>query len=190
MQQPFYDLVMTRQSDRGYLDTPVSRTVIERIIEAARMAPSAHNAQPWKFIVVDDTELKIKIAETTTLIGSGMNQFVRQAPVLIVMVMEFAGIVTEMASRIKRKNFSLIDIGIAAEHICLAATAEGLGSCMIGWFDEPAVSRILAIPRPNRPVLIISLGYPDSNHTRVKRRKPLEKILSYNSYNPDNPVAI
>ncbi len=146
------------------------------------MAPSACNAQPWKFIVVDDPALKAGIAGTTTLPLSGMNKFVKEAPVLIVITMEAANITSTLGSKIKRKHFPLMDIGIAAGHICLAATAEGLGSCMVGWFDEAAVIKQLSIPDQSRPVLIITLGYPKSDHVRKKQRKPLEKIVSFNGY--------
>jgi len=75
----------------------------------------------------------------------------------------------------------LIDIGIIAEHICLAAASEGLGSCMIGWFDESKVKKILNIPSSKRVLLIITLGYA-AKETRTKIRKPIDKIISFNSY--------
>ena len=80
-----------------------------------------------------------------------------------------------------RKHFPLIDIGIAAEHICLQAAAEGLGTCMLGWFDETKVKKLLNIPKSKRVPLIITLGYPASE-TREKRRKNLDNITSYNNY--------
>ncbi len=180
--EDFRKLVLRRQSDRGYLDTPVGRNSIERIIETARLAPSACNAQPWKFIVVDDPALRDRIAGTTTLPLSGMNKFVKEAPVLVVITMEAANITSALGSKIKRKHFPLMDIGIVAGHICLAATAEGLGSCMVGWFDEPQVKKLLSISDHSRPVLIITLGYAKSDHTRNKQRKPLDQILCYNNY--------
>ena len=182
MSDYFYQLVCTRQSDRGYLDTPLDRPLIEQIIEAARMAPSACNAQPWKFIVVDEPELRRKMAASTFLTGTNMNRFVVQAPVLIVLVMKKGNFTSELGSRVKRKHFPLIDIGIAAEHICLAAASKGLGSCMIGWFDEKTVSRLLQIPKQERPVLIITLGHRKNPVIREKKRKPLSEILSYNQY--------
>ncbi len=187
MKESFYQLIATRQSDRNYLDKPVERMVIERIIEAARMAPSACNGQPWKFIAVDEPALKNKVDEATVLPGSEMNRFAVKAPVLIVVVMKMSSFTSELGSRVKRKHFPLIDIGIAAEHICLAAAAEGLGSCMIGWFDETSVRKLLQIPKYDRPILIITLGYPAGREMREKRRKTMEKILSYNSYSSDTP---
>ena len=152
----FYKIIQNRQSDRGYIEKRVEKEKLERILESARISPSACNAQPWKFIVVDNTELKDKLADTTSSKVLGMNHFTKQAPVHIVIVMESANLSSSFGSMVKRKHFPLIDIGIAAEHICLAATAEGLGSCMIGWFDEPKVKKLLDIPKNKRPVLIIT----------------------------------
>lgn len=178
----FQFLVKNRQSDRGYTNQPIAKDKLERIMEAARLSPSACNAQPWRFIVVDEPELKNKLADTTSSTILGMNHFTKQAPIHIVIVMEGANFTSNFGSLVKRKHFPLIDIGIAAEHICLAATAEGLGSCMIGWFDEPAVKKLLNIPKDRRPVLIITLGYPDKAEIREKRRKNLADVVNYNKY--------
>jgi nitroreductase len=178
----FQNLISNRQSDRGYTSQPIEKEKIEKILEAARLSPSACNAQPWKFIVVDDQGIKNKLADTTSSKVLGINHFTKQAPVHIVIVMEGANFTSNFGSLVKRKHFPLIDIGIAAEHICLAATAEGLGSCMIGWFDEPAVKKLLNIPKDRRPVLIITLGYPTKTEIREKRRKNLIDVVSYNKY--------
>lgn len=178
----FQTLVSNRQSDRGYTNQPIEKDKLERILEAARLSPSACNAQPWKFIVVDDPELKNKLADTTSSKVLGLNHFTKQAPIHIVIVMEGANFTSNFGSMVKRKHFPLIDIGIGAEHICLAATAEGLGSCMIGWFDEPAVKKLLNIPKSKRPILIITLGYPEKPETRQKKRKGIDEVVSYNVY--------
>lgn len=178
----FQTLVKNRQSDRGYTSQPIEKDKLERILEAARIAPSACNAQPWKFIVVNDQDIKNKLADTTSSKILGMNHFTKQAPIHIVIVMEGANFTSNFGSMVKRKHFPLIDIGIAAEHICLAATAEGVGSCMIGWFDETAVKKLLKIPRSKRPILIITLGYSEKPETREKRRKSIETVVTYNSY--------
>lgn len=177
----FLDHIRKRQSDRAYLTSPIEKDKLERILEAARLAPSACNAQPWKFIIVDNQELKNKIADCTSSTILGMNHFTKQAPVHIVIVEENANFTSNAGSLIKNKTFPLIDIGIAAEHICLQAAAEGLGTCMIGWFDESKVKKLLNIPKSKRVPLIITLGYPEKE-TREKRRKPLNDVLSYNGY--------
>src|SRR5665647_96577 len=107
------------------------------------MAPSACNAQPWKFVVVTDPALISKLAEAASAKLLGMNSFVGQAPVLIVIVRENPNFSSKVGGTIKNKDYSHIDIGIAAENICIQAKAEDLGSCMIGWFDEKQVRTCL-----------------------------------------------
>jgi len=174
-------LIISRQSDRKYSDKAIEKEKLDRIVEAGRMAPSACNAQPWKFIVVTSPELILNIAEAASEKIIGMNTFVGQAPVLLIIIREKANFSSIIGGTIKKKDYSLIDIGIASQNICIQATAEGIGSCMIGWFDEKALKKILGIPRSKRVELIITLGYSLSNK-REKRRKPPEDIISYNKY--------
>ena len=129
------DLIISRQSDRKYSDRPVEREKLDRILEAGRMAPSACNAQPWKFILVTDQDLIIKIAEAASAKLIGMNSFVARATAIIVIVREKPNLSSKVGATIKNKDYSLIDIGIATENVCLQAKAEGIGSCIIGWFD-------------------------------------------------------
>ena len=175
------DLIKSRQSDRKYSEKPVEKDKLNRILEAGRMAPSACNAQPWKFIVVDNPELLGKLAEAASAKLLGMNMFVSQAPLMIVIVRESPNFTSKIGATIKNKDYSLIDIGIASENICLQAKAEGIGSCMLGWFDEKMVKNILEIPRSKRVELIITLGYSMSDK-REKRRKPAEETVAYNKY--------
>ena len=150
----FLQLVLSRQSDRAYdKERPVETEKLERILEAGRLAPSACNAQPWKFVVITDRELAVKIGKAAA--GLGMNKFAKDAPVHILVV--------------------------EAAHITLAAESEGLGSCMIGWFDEKEMKRLADIPSSKRVLLDITIGYP-VKEKRKKMRKPKEKVISYNSY--------
>lgn len=175
------DLIISRQSDRKYSDKPVEKDKLDRIVEAGRMAPSACNAQPWKFIVVTDPELIGKIAEAASAKLIGMNSFVTQASVIIVVVREKPNFSSKVGATIKNKDYSLIDIGIATENICLQAKSEGIGSCIIGWFDERMLRKILLVPGSKRVELIITLGYSLSEQ-REKRRKPAAETVSYNKY--------
>jgi len=175
------ELILRRQSDRKYSDKPVEKEKLERITEAGRMAPSACNSQPWKFIVVNDPALLIRLAEAASGKLLGMNVFVSQAPIIIVIVRETPNFSSKVGGTIKRKDYSHIDIGIAAENICLQATAEGLGSCILGWFDEKQVRSILEIPSSKRVELLITIGYPLGEY-RTKKRKPGEVTVSYNKY--------
>ncbi len=175
------DLIISRQSDRKYSDKPVEKEKLDRIIEAGRMAPSACNSQPWKFIVVTDRDLVLKIADAASAKLIGMNSFVAQAPVILVIVRERPNMSSKVGATIKNKDYSLIDIGIATENLCLQAKAEGIGSCIIGWFDEKLIKKLLSIPKSKRVELIITLGYSLSEQ-REKRRKPAEETVSYNKY--------
>ena len=159
----------------------IEKEKIERILSTVRLSPSACNAQPWKFIVVDDVELKNKIADTTSSRLLGMNHFTKQALVHIVVIEENANFTSTFGAWAKKTHYPHIDIGIAAAHLCLAATEEGLGSCMIGWFDEKKVKELLKIPKSKKAVLIITLGY-SAQALREKQRKTMQQIVSYNSY--------
>lgn len=175
-------LMKKRQSTRSYASLPVEKEKIIRCIEAARLAPSACNAQPWKFIVVDDAELKNKLADCLSSKILGMNHFTKQAPVHVAIVRENANFTSTVGQVLKDKEYPLIDIGIAATHFCLQATAEGLGTCILGWFNEKEAKRLLSIPKDKRLELIITVGYPSSTEIRQKVRKELSKILSFNKY--------
>ena len=179
--QMILDLIISRQSDRKYSDKTIEKDKLDRILEAGRMAPSACNAQPWKFVVATDPKLVLKIADAASAKLIGMNSFVAQASVILVIVREKPNMSSKVGATIKDKDYSLIDIGIAAENICLQATAEGIGSCIIGWFDERMIRKILGIPKSKRVELIITLGYSQSEK-REKRRKPADETVSYNKY--------
>ena len=175
----FAELIRHRQSDRRYFDKPVEKEKIEMCLEAARLAPSAENAQPWKFIIIEDATIRKQIADAAS--GFGVNRFTHQAPVLAAVVLERANMLSTLGSVIQDKEYPLMDIGIAAIQFCLQAADIGLGTCIIGWFNEKKVKKILNIEKKKRVPLLISLGYPESPQ-RKKIRKPLEKMSSWNTY--------
>jgi nitroreductase len=179
----FIDLVAKRQSVRRYLPRNIEPEKIERCLEAARLAPSASNSQPWSFIVVDDPGLKNKVARQTYGNIIAFNKFVMTAPVLVVFIVEKPKVITRLGSMIKKLDYPLIDIGIAAEHFCLQATDEGLGTCMLGWFNARPIKKLLHVPMSKTIGLIISVGYPPEDYrVRAKTRKSLEEVVRYNSY--------
>lgn len=180
----FSDLLTTRQSVRKYLkDKPVEKEKIQKLIEAVRLAPSASNSQPWKLIIVDEPELVNKIANATYSQLVSFNKFATQAPVLAVLTIEKPKLVTQIGGKIKDREFPLIDIGIAAQNFCLQATELGLGTCMLGWFDESAIQKYLDIPTHKRIGLIITVGYAPENYPlRDKIRKDSDTMSSYNKY--------
>ncbi len=179
----FYKLVNSRQSVRKFSDKPVDRKVILQCIEAARLAPSACNAQPWKFIIVDDNELKNKIAKKAYGPLRSFNKFVPTAPVLIVITIEKSPFIPHIGGKIKNKPYHYYDIGITADHFCLQAEELGLGTCMLGWFNEKKVQQILHIPENREIGLLIAVGYPVKNyHQRKKIRKSIAGIHTFNKY--------
>ena len=134
-----------------------------------------------KVIVVDDPELKNQVADATSSKLIGINHFTKQAPVHIVVVEESVNLSSGFGSLVKDKKFAHVDIGITAAHLCLAAEDEGLGTCIIGWFNESKVRKLLNIPSGKRVLLDIVVGYslqPD----RPKKRKEKDKVISFNSY--------
>lgn len=177
----FLELVQSRQSDRLYLDKPVEKEKIEHILEVARLAPSACNAQPWKFIVVTDPEKRMQVADATANKLLSMNHFSKQAPVQLVLVEENANFTSTVGGWATNKHYPHIDLGIVASHVCLAATDEGLGSCIIGWCDEKKVQKALDIPKNKRVILVILLGY-SNQPPREKKRKEMNEIVSWGKY--------
>ena len=178
----FARLIMERESVRKYTDRPVEKEKIERIMESCRMAPSACNSQPWRFVVVTDPELKNQVARATTGPATPINRFAPKAPVIVALVAEPPNWLSKIGSSIKDKDYYLMDIGIVADHFCLQAADLGLGSCMIGWFDEKKVRELLDIPKKRRIPLLITLGYPAKENPRKKIRKTPEKLYRYNRY--------
>jgi nitroreductase len=178
----FIDLANKRYSVRNYKDTPVTKEMINRCVEAARLAPSACNSQSWKFIVVDNIKLVNEVAKAAFEDVLKFNKFAFKAPVLILIVSERQKLSAKIGSIIKSKDFSLMDIGITAEHFCLQAAEEGLGTCMLGWFNEKKVKKILSIPLLKRVELMISVGFSADNAIPHKNRKSIDEIMSYNKY--------
>lgn len=175
----FLDLVTERQSDRSYSRSKVEKEKLLRCIEAARLAPSACNSQPWKFYVISEPDLKLKVAEATLQKGTNMNRFALEAPVLAVMTVTKGNWRTKMGQMMRGLPYYMIDAGIAAEHFCLQATEEGLGSCMMGWFKEKAIRSCLKLSVEENVALVIALGYRQQPQIRKKHRKTVETISCF-----------
>ena len=176
------DLIKTRQSVRGYARRPVERHKIESCLEAARLAPSACNAQPWTFVVVTEPGLTHQLADLTADRWLPLNHWTKQAPVMVVIVVERANLTSRLGAAVKKRDFPWMDVGIAAQHFCLQAAAQGLGTCMLGWFKEERVKALLHIPPAKRVGLIVTLGYPASDVIRPKARKEMAAMVRWNSY--------
>ena len=179
----FSELLTTRQSVRKYQQRPVEEEKIARLLEAVRLAPSASNSQPWKVIIVNEPALKDAVARATFSTLVSFNKFVPQAPLLAVFTIERPKVITRIGARLKDREFPLIDIGVAATHFCLQATELGLGTCMLGWFDEAAIQGLLHIPKRTRIGLLITVGYAvDGYPLRKKIRKDVVEMSSFNRY--------
>ena len=164
-----YEAIRTRKSVRAYLEKDVPQDVLLRLLEAARLAPSAKNLQEWRFIVVRDGKTRKRLA------AAARNQaFVAQAPVVLACCAETDGHVMTCGQACYP-----IDTAIAIDHITLCAVAEGLGTCWIGAFFEDRVKEILGVPPHIRVVELLTLGYPEDPSPVPKRRLPLEKIVRY-----------
>ena len=165
----FIDLVTKRKSVRRYKPDAVPEDDLRYMLEAARLAPSWANTQCWHFVVVTDEAVKAGIGE------AGF-RWTARAPVLIVACADAARVGAK-----KDQEYYLVDIGIAMEHLILAATERGLGTCWIGGFDEDVVKVALGVPANIRVVAYTPLGYPNET-PQAMSRKSLEEIVSYNRY--------
>lgn len=167
------DLIRARRSIRKYKDTPIPDEVFSRIMEAARLAPSGKNLQPWKFIIVKDLAMKEKLAE-----ASRQQYFITQAPVVIVA----CGFPDQSYQR--QGNYMqswAIDVTCALDHLMLQAQEDGLGTCWIGAFEEKMVKPLLGVPEDVKVLALTPLGYPDES-PQDRGRKSLDKIMVYETY--------
>jgi len=169
-----FEAVQTRRSIRAYDSKPVPEDVLEKILESARLAPSAGNLQPWHFIVVKDSRKREKISEGRIFAG-----FLKESPVVIV------GCGVQKAS----PEWYTVDVTIAMQNMVLTATSEGLGTCWIGDFNENQVKETLKIPENLRVVALLALGYPREKldliariEKIIRRKKLLKEIVSFEEY--------
>ncbi len=173
----FLDLINKRQSCRKYLDKPVEKEKLLKCIEAARLAPSACNSQPWHFDVVNNKELSTKIAECVQ--DKVMNKFTSGCPAFIIVIEEAGNLTSRAGSLMKQQDYRSVDIGIATEHICLTATEQNLGTCILGWFNEKNLKKLLNINKLKRIRLVIAIGYCESDVIREKIRKEIDEIVTF-----------
>ena len=172
----FTEIANARESCRKYDSTKeVEKEKLNAILESARLSPSACNSQPYRFTVCTGKSAS-EVARACMSVG--INKFAADAPVLIVISEEDYNKSAAMGAKIKGNDYRSIDIGIAAAHICAEATARGLGTCILGWFDDAKIRRICSLTHPVR--LVITLGYADeSNEPRTKKRKSMSELTSY-----------
>ena len=175
------DAITRRVSCRSYGPTPVPEAHLALILEAARLAPSACNQQPWRFAVVRALDLRRRIAEDGFLPGIKMAWAIN-APVHVVIGMERSFVTHRLAASVSGVDYPWVDIGIAGEHLVLAATELGLGTCWIGWIKPRVIARIVGWPASVKPVIVITVGYgddADAGTHPISRRKPLTELVRW-----------
>jgi nitroreductase len=172
------ELIKNRRSIRKYIDKPVEKGKLRAVIDAARSAPSACNAQPWRFVIVSEPELRNKLIE----IGLGKvvpNSWAKAAPAVIVACSDPELLTHNIAEQIQGVKFHLIDMGIALEHIALKAVELGLGTCYIGWFNAKSVKKLLKLPLNWKVECLLTIGYP-AEIPEPSKRKDINEICRFN----------
>jgi len=160
------DVILSRRSIRRYEQKEIPKDVLEKILEAGRQAPSAMNRQPWHFIVLTDREIKKGLSK------GFFNRHIKDSAVTVVGC-AYAGFLD--------RRWSIVSTSIALQNMVIAAWAMGIGSCWIGDFREDKVKRLLNIPDKWKVVALVSFGYP-AEKPKPKRKKPIEKIVSFNKF--------
>ena len=173
----FTEIALTRQSCRSYDPSrPVEEEKLRAVLEAARLSPSACNGQPWHLTVCRGEAAKA-VAKATLGIG-GMNKFAADAPIMIVISEKPYVKTAAMGAKLKKNDYRSMDIGIASAYLTAEAAAQGLGTCILGWFDDARVRELCHLDSPVR--LIIPLGYPkEGDPIRPKKRRDLTDLVSY-----------
>ena len=172
----FLEIARTRQSCRSYDETrPVEQEKLEAILEAARLAPSACNGQPYHFTVCRGEAAKDAAAAVT---GMGMNKFASQAPVLIVVSEEPYVKSAAMGARLKKNDYRSMDIGIAVAYLTAEAAAQGLSTCILGWLDDGKLRQVCGLSQPVR--LVVTVGYArEGDPLREKKRRDIAELVSW-----------
>jgi nitroreductase len=166
-----YQTIKLRRSIRAYRDRDIEKEKLDKILEAARLAPSASNRQEWKFIVVKNKDTREKLA-----IAASNQSFIAKAPIAII-----ACATESQSTMLCGQPRYTVDVSIAMSFMILQAQELGLGTCWIGAFDESSVKEILGIPNNIRVVAITPLGYPAQDH-EARPRKQIEQIVCYEKY--------
>lgn len=174
----FDKLILERQSCRNFDGRLVEVEKLSKIIEDARLAPSACNSQPWFFHVVTDPDKLKAIASATRVLGA--NRHTEKAGAFIVLEEKLATLKEGVLKKVGSQHFAQIDMGIASAHIILSATNNGLSTCLIGLFDKEAVKKALSLDKSAELKLVVAVGYASSDDKiRDKIRKPINEIANF-----------
>jgi nitroreductase len=182
-----FKAIQWRRSVRRFAHRKIEHEKILQILETARLAPSSSNRQAWHFVVIDDASIIEQIPKQVVMGTRMLVPWVKDTPLVI------AGCYTKAWTHVVGQLFGhknyLIDVSIAMAYIALAATALGIGTCFVGWFNESKLKKVLGIPRKYKIAVLLALGYPADTSTREgigsiapRPRKSLEEIVSYNRF--------
>lgn len=169
----FYETVKKRRSVRKYTSQPIAGETLERILEAGRLAPSWCNRQCWRYIAVSDAELRRSLGQ---LLENPSAECYEDAPIALILCADPSD-----SGRQAGKEYYLVDCGISMEHVVLAATAEGLSTCWVGYFAENPIKKLLNIPEDTRVVAVTPLGY-GAEEPEATPRKQMAEIVFENSW--------
>ncbi|OGR43711.1 MAG: hypothetical protein A2X35_08605 [Elusimicrobia bacterium GWA2_61_42] len=175
----FLSLAAARRSIRKYKPVPVEKEKLDLCLEAARLAPSACNAQPYKFIVISEPALKEKFCAAAFSGVYSATKFAAAAPAIVAVVSQTGKFSAWLGNQVQDTNFRLMDIGIAAEHFVLAAAEQGLGTCWLGWFSAKGAAKALGLGSGRKIEVLLSVGYPDEAPA-PRPRRPAQEFCSYN----------
>ena len=174
----FIDLCTKRQSCRDFSDKVTEHEKLLKCVEAARLAPSACNSQPWKFIVVENQELVPKIAKCTQELG--INSYVDGAKAFFIVLEDHAVLMPKIRGFLDSQYFAKGDLGAAAVTLCYQAQEQGLGTCILGIYNREKLCELLDLPlSTTRFFCVIAVGYPNNDRTLPKTRKSVEQIATF-----------
>ena len=170
----FYEIACNRQSCRSYdAERPIEQEKLTAILESARLAPSACNGQPYHITICRGENAKL-VAKAT--MGMGMNKFAADAPVVLVISEKPYVKSAALGAKVKGNDYRSMDIGIVTAYITAEATAQGLGSCILGWLDDDKIREVCHLDGAVR--LVITLGYGKDDKLRSKKRKEIEELVT------------
>ncbi len=173
----FMDICLRRQSCRSFTDKMVEHEKLIQCVEAARLAPSGCNSQPWSFVVVENQQKVAGVAECVHQLG--INGYMASAKAFIIVLEEHAVLMPALRCIFDSQYFARGDLGAAVVSICYEAASQGLGACILGIYDRPKLCELLDIPTDKRFAGVVALGYPAKQEIRPKTRKKLEDIARF-----------
>ena len=174
----YFDLIARRESCRNFdPNRPVEKEKLQRCAEAAWIAPSACNGQPWKYLIMTNPELNEKLRPL--MMELGMNKFVKNCPAFAVVLEEATVLKVSLSQKFKDQDFAPIDVAFSASQFCYAATEQGLSTCIIGWHNEQKIRELFGLPKTTRVRLILAIGYAADETLRKKQRKPIDDVIRF-----------